>query len=308
MAAYGVLGANLCFTAWPRRIAFIAASVIVPILANGVRAWGTIYVAHVTDNEVAVGVDHLVYGWVFFAIVVTLLMAAAWPFFDRRPSDSWFDPARLAVGAPGAGPVAVRIAAAAVALAAVAPLWSYAVAAAGQAAAPAELRFPEVKGWTRAGAPADWRPHFAGADRIGIARYRDGAGREVDLALVWYARQEEGRELVGYGQGATGPDGPWSWTADLPAPPRGKAERIAMRGRARDVASFYRVGDIVTGSSAAVKLETMKLRLLGGRQSAIAVLVSSDAKGDGLSARPAVDAFLRDLGPIERVADSAAAR
>ncbi len=55
-----------------------------------------------------------------------------------------------------------------------------------------------------------------------------------------------------------------------------------------------------------MKLETMKARLLGGPQRAVAVLVSSEAPGEGASARPAIDAFLRDLGPLDRLADAAA--
>ena len=45
MVAFGALVANVCFRSWPRRIAFLAAAIVVPILANGVRAWGTIYIA-----------------------------------------------------------------------------------------------------------------------------------------------------------------------------------------------------------------------------------------------------------------------
>ena len=68
--------------------------------------------------------------------------------------------------------------------------------------------------------------------------------------------------------------------------------------------TFYRVGDIVTGSQAAVKLETARVRLLGGPQRAVAVLVSAPGRADGR--RPAIDAFLSSLGPIAPLADRAA--
>jgi exosortase A len=45
MIAYGVLVCQVCFRSWPRRVAFMALSLVVPILANGVRAWGTIVIA-----------------------------------------------------------------------------------------------------------------------------------------------------------------------------------------------------------------------------------------------------------------------
>jgi exosortase A len=307
MAALGALAANLCFRAWPRRFLFVAFALAVSVLANGVRAFGTIYIAYRTDNEVAVGIDHLIYGWIFFAIVIALIAAAAWRFFDRAPNARWFDPAELQ--APGVEPGrparVAQVAALAVALAAIAPFWSGAVAAAGTRIVP-DSPLPEVAGWTRLPAASDWRPHFVGADRVRQARYRNAAGQQVDLALVVFARQSEGRELVGYGQGASDEDGAWSWTGEAPAPADGKAERIGSHGRVREVASFYRVGEIVTGSATRVKLETVKARLLGGPQRAVAVLVAAEAPADGLSPRPAIDSFLKDLGPVAPLADRAA--
>jgi hypothetical protein len=38
----------------------------------------------------------------------------------------------------------------------------------------------------------------------------------------------------------------------------------------------------------------------------VAVLVAAPAPADGLSPRPAVDSFLRALGPVEPLADRAA--
>jgi exosortase A len=304
MAAYGVLVANVCFRTWPRRLMFVAASLIVPVLANGLRAWGTIYVAHLTDNEVAVGVDHIFYGWLFFAIVIALLMGAFWRFFDRRPGDPWFDPRALQGAAAPAGsvPRLIRLAAAAVALAALPPIWAGAIASTA-APAPADIPLPDVGGWSRVEGQAHgrpWQPSFAGADRLRIGRYRDSAGREVDLAVALFARQEEGRELVGYGQGAASEQ--WSWTEERPAPPRARAERISSHGTVREVVTYYRVGRILTGSRAAVKIETARVRLLGGPQRAVAVMVSAE----GAAARPAIDAFLSSLGPVEPLADAGA--
>jgi EpsI family protein len=254
-----------------------------------------------------VGFDHIVYGWIFFGLVIALILAAGWPFFDRGPADPWFDPADLQVPGtePGSERRAVRIAASALLLAAAAPAWSVLVAAAGTKAVP-ELTLPGVPGWTRIRPASDWRPHFSGADRVALGRYRNGDGLEVDLALIVFARQSEGRELVGYGQGAADEDGAWSWTADTAPPPGGKAERIGSNGRVREVASFYRVGNALTGSAARVKLETVRVKLLGGPQRAVAILVAAPAPADSISPRPAIDAFLKDLGPVERLADRAA--
>jgi len=306
MVAYGALVANVCFRSWPRRIAFMAVAIVVPILANCVRAFGTIYVAHRTSVDFAVGVDHVVYGWFFFGLVIALIMAIGWRFFDRRVGESWFDPAKLDEPARRTSPV--YVAAAAVVLACFPFLWSAAVTAAGTQAPPRAIAFPELRGWERV-APVrgrPWQPHYNGADLLRVARYRDGQGREVDLAVAFFSRQREGAELVGHGQGAVAPEGAWAWTASGTPPPGGRAELIASHRVTREVVSFYRVGDSLTGSAFEVKLETMKTRLFGGPQRAVAVLVSAEAPGAGLSARPQIDAFLAALGPVDRFADRAA--
>jgi EpsI family protein len=306
MLAYGALVANVCFRSWHRRALFMMAGVTIPILANGVRAWGTIYIASLTSNDFAAGFDHIIYGWVFFAVVIALVMAAGWPFFDRRATDSWFDPTKLQARHRRTSPV-WPVAAAAFAIAAVPLGWLAAIASAADAS-PIELSLAEVPGWQPVSAAGSrpWQPHFAGADLLRMGRYRNAAGQEVDLAVAVFMQQQEGRELVGFGQGAVAPGGAWAWTSEGSAPPGGRLDRIGSHGAVREVASFYRVGSILTGSPAAVKLETMKTRLLGGPQRAVAVLVSAEAPAEGVSPRPAIDAFLKDLGSIEALADRAA--
>ncbi|SMF75507.1 exosortase A [Allosphingosinicella indica] len=306
MIALGALVANLCFRSWKRRITFLIAAVVIPILANGVRAFATIYVAHLTDVEAASGFDHVVYGWVFFAIVIALILGAGWHFFDRGIDDPWFDPAALQPVPPGRSPLKpVAAVAAALVLAPVA--WTAAIAA-GNEVTPPPLVLPDVAGWEKQvrGAGRAWAPHFAGADVLRVGHYRDAAGRDIDLAIAIFARQEEGREIVGFGQGAVAPEGAWAWIGAGPAPQNGRLERIASHGTVREVAIFYRVGDTLTGSPLAVKWETMKARLLGGPQRAVAILVSAEAPAEGISPRPAIDDFLRATGPLAPLADRAA--
>lgn len=84
MVALGVLVCFTGFTRWSHRAAFMAACVIVPVLANGVRAWATIYIAQYVGAERATGFDHIVYGWLFFAVILALLLGGAWRFVDRE--------------------------------------------------------------------------------------------------------------------------------------------------------------------------------------------------------------------------------
>jgi exosortase A len=307
MAAFAALVANVGFRSWQRRAAFIAVALIVPVFANGARAWGTIYIAELTSIDFAAGFDHIFYGFIFFAIVVALILGLAWRFFDRGPNEPWFDARELQPEAPKAR-AAHAIAAATLLLVGLAPAWSIAIAVSGTQAVPTAITMPQVPGWERVPASPSipWRPNYAGADALAVAHYRDARGRIVDLAIAVFANQSEGRELVGFGQGAVTPEGRWAWTEDAAPPPDGRAERIASRGVARDVLSFYRVGHVLTGSRLGVKLEMMKTRLLGGPQRAVALLVSAQAPAAQTSARPAIDDFLRALGPIAPLADRSA--
>ena len=58
------------------------------MIANGIRAWATIFLAQYVGAEAAGGFDHLVYGWLFFGIVIALVLGAAWRWFEREPEDA----------------------------------------------------------------------------------------------------------------------------------------------------------------------------------------------------------------------------
>ncbi len=90
LVAMITLAVLVCFTrfeSWSKRTAFMLVSIIVPIIANGIRAWGTIYIAQSQGVEFAAGFDHIFYGWIFFALVVAVILALAWRFFECEPED-----------------------------------------------------------------------------------------------------------------------------------------------------------------------------------------------------------------------------
>jgi exosortase A len=95
-AAFGVLYALIMFRSPGRRAAFIAASCVVPVLANGFRALGIVVLGHLMGSAQAAAADHLLYGWIFFGLVVVALAAAGWPFRQ--------DPAAAAASAPAPAP------------------------------------------------------------------------------------------------------------------------------------------------------------------------------------------------------------
>lgn len=74
----GTAYAYMNFISRLRALLFVAFAVVLPIIANGIRVFGIIYIGHSTNMEYAVGADHLIYGGVFFAVIVVLLLVVGW--------------------------------------------------------------------------------------------------------------------------------------------------------------------------------------------------------------------------------------
>lgn len=300
MAALSVLAAHLLFRGWRRRALFILFALTVPVLANGVRAYGTIWMAERWGTDLAVGADHLIYGWLFFAAVMALIGWAASPWFDRDPIEG--DGVPVPYQRPAAQRSLPLAPAALLALAlAAAPLaW---VQAASHAAPLASIAVPAIDGWrlVERDAAAPWRARFDGADRRIDAVLSDGRGAPVTLTLVGYARQGEGREIVGFGQGAVDPDSSWKWGRGLAAIGAARVDRIADADAVRDVLSVYVVGGRVTSDARAVKWRTLVARLGGGDQRAYALLLSAPAIAD-VSGRERIARLVDAGGGVEALA------
>ena len=86
--ALGTLFAYLIYKSWIRRFLFVAASIVVPIVANGVRAYSIVLLAHRVNHNLAVGVDHIIYGWIFFAFIMLLLFILGFRWHETPLNDS----------------------------------------------------------------------------------------------------------------------------------------------------------------------------------------------------------------------------
>lgn len=81
----GSLFAYLSFQSATRRILFVLVSIVVPVFANWLRAYLIVIVGHLSGNKLAAGVDHLIYGWLFFGVVIMLMfvVGARWAEPDK---------------------------------------------------------------------------------------------------------------------------------------------------------------------------------------------------------------------------------
>ncbi len=84
--AFGCLYALLMYRSPLRRGLFILVSIVVPVIANGFRALGIVVLGHILGSAEAAATDHVLYGWMFFSIVILLLVVLGLPFReDGRP-------------------------------------------------------------------------------------------------------------------------------------------------------------------------------------------------------------------------------
>lgn len=122
--AFGALYAATMFKSPGRRLIVMALAIIVPIIANGIRALGIVIAAEYLGSAEAAAADHIIYGWGFFSVVLLLLILAGLPFREDRPEkpgEGWWR--RLArPGGPARPGMLAGAAVLGVALAAAAPV------------------------------------------------------------------------------------------------------------------------------------------------------------------------------------------
>jgi exosortase A len=316
MVAYGALVANVCFLRWGRRLAFMAVSVVVPIIANGLRAFGTIWIAGWYGIRFASSFDHVFYGWVFFAVVMALCMVVGWRFFDRSVDSPMIDPDAI-VALPLVRRLRTMTASARVvipsmlAIALVFLAWG-AAATMVVAKLPQGLHLPRIEGWQPIAADdgVPWTPLHGGSDQHVRMRFRNAAGDTVDVAFALYASQGSGHEAGGFGQGALPLGSSWAWVSPGYALGVAKSDVIQSPGPSgrelRLCATWYRSGGLLTGSNLALRLHAMVDHLLLRRQATAVVILSASDRFDRDPAA-AIMAFMAATGPIDRWIDSMAA-
>ena len=193
----GTLFAYLNYQSSKRRLIFVAVSVVVPILANWMRAYLIVMLGHLSGNKLAAGVDHLIYGWLFFGVVVMLMFIIG---------ARWSEPEKVsgmsATGSPAPQQTvtAARLWAITLCLAALVTLPHITLWAIerSEGTGPVSFTAPEAlaESWqaVRPGV-ADFKPAFQNPTAEINASYAS-QGRTVGLYLGYYRHQDYSRKLV----------------------------------------------------------------------------------------------------------------
>lgn len=314
----GVLYAYLTYTRLSKRVLFVALSIAVPILANGLRAYMIVMIAHLSDMKLALGVDHLIYGWLFFGLVMLLLFWIGSFWRDPAPKEDavagiTYERAAhrvMPMGLAGTALLAVVIAAAS-------PIWAARIDSINVANAVPMLRAPAGRGgWVAEPAMVtNWKPEYEGAASTVWQTYRSGE-RVVVLHLGYYRNQRRGAELLTSTNLMVRQKHPvWENVGEQARSETTGSTQVSMREtRLRSpsqrllVWDWFRISGTDTSNRYVGKLLLARDRLLGRGDDAVEIMVATPYQlPEAEQAEATLRQFMRDMLPAVQVAIAKAA-
>jgi exosortase A len=305
--ALGLLTANIFFHSWRRRLLFVGLAALVPIVANGVRAYGIVMIAHLSHYTIAVDVDHVIYGFIFLGFVLlsllglgallrekshTLLSDVSVEHVDgaarsKRTDETSFLRQLIAAGI------------------AIALIFSAEMVTASAKAPPSNLSVklsgPEVEPpWTRERADAPlWAPAFQGMDAELQQTYRRG-DRRLDLHVGYFAYQREGAEVISELNTVAGRDSEWrvlrsTWPTIQAGGRALPINALVIRRQSQTllVWSWYRIGGEDTSSRLIGKFLEVKALATGRGRSAAMIAISTELAEDSEQSSALLQDFLQ---------------
>jgi exosortase A len=198
----GTLFAYLNFGSTAKRLVFVAFALAVPVVANWLRAYMIVMLGHYSGNTVAVGADHLLYGWVFFGVVILIMFTIGARFADAPTAPPQPTAGHGRAGASAASAASDRSAVWLVVLLTAALLagtqglrWQLERPAGAPAASlvlPAQL----PGGWSASDTPlSTWEPLYQNASSVARRTYRRGDAT-VGVWVAYYRDQNQERKLI----------------------------------------------------------------------------------------------------------------
>jgi exosortase A len=192
----GCLYAYLTYRSHLRRAVFVLLSIVVPIVANGMRAYLIVMLGHLSGMQLAVGVDHLIYGWLFFGVVMFLMfwIGRLW---REDVTDSEL-PARTMLPADTAKKAStsqiVAAAAASVACVSIWPVYASYIERAARNPMPARLENLEAR-WQESSPFTQWKPRFT-LPCAELHKYFQRNAEQVGLSILYYRHSCGNAQLI----------------------------------------------------------------------------------------------------------------
>ncbi|MDL2353700.1 MAG: exosortase A [Pseudomonadota bacterium] len=301
----GCLYAYLTYRSTARRLLFVALSIVVPVIANGLRAYMIVMIGHLSNMKLATGVDHLIYGWLFFGLVMFVMfwIGSYWR------EDEAAAPRQLNGGAAPAARAAPRnMALAVLALTALWPALAHFNDQANYNARPVALA-PVALSWPAAPAFSSWQPNFMAADAaVNRVTQAVPGTPPVALTILYYRNQNSAKSLIssintmaaeednGFQQAGS------AVRSEAPGGQPLQVREVRMQGRDGPflVWYWYWIDQQRAVSSAGGKLLQARAKLMRRGDDGAAVMLSAPYIEQPDQARTALRAFLAaHLAPID---------
>ena len=265
-----------------KRVVAVLAAAVMFIVANGLRAFIVMYVAWRSEMRLFVGHDHVVFGMIFFAVLMLGFLWIAGRFVDTNPQALEGEPREMGLNQGSISPIASAV---------------FLVVLAGPAANAymdntvdpnvSSRRWPQL---ADCGGPGDWSfswmPDFKQADAVGAASYTC-ADTRIGAYQAIYVLQEQGKELITSSNRIT----PKAWRRSVAEKPTDlriadsavPVREIYLSNEQRPdllIWYWYRIGEKRTNSPVLAKLhEAYNALILRHAQSSVIVL-AAEGRGD----------------------------
>ncbi|CCG40546.1 exosortase A [Magnetospirillum molischianum] len=280
--------AELAYRRWTRKLAFVAAMIVVAVVGNALRVFLIILIAPVITWKVDIVDDHLLYGWGFFSFLLLAVMTVGFMFREeilprRQDGVTEEQPVKWTV----AGPVVAGLA--------VALVLPAAIARAGWPDVPVPVSGP-APGLTcgefaPVAASAEWGAGFSGIDTYAAAGC-EIAGRHVDLAAVVLRQPVRHGKIIGMERRAMDPER-WGRVARTHASVRLEGVMVPVQadvlfsgGRSLLVWSLFHVDGAWREPGLSTALADLRAEVLGHPRRA-AMLVAATEFSEGQEAEAA---------------------
>jgi exosortase A len=309
----GTLFAYITYRSNWRRLGFIAVAIVVPIVANWLRAYMIVMLAHLTNNAIATGADHLVYGWIFFGVV---MLATFW-IGSRWQEPAVARPVAMLDLAPARGPTPATFWLAVAALLVVTVPWRVLdVAAQRQNTAAVTLPALDVPGWSQDASAPPFVPEFS-TPSASVQRVMRSGSDTVAVYIAYYRNQDAQRKVAS-SKNVLVPSIGSEWmrvattgrTIDI----GGSKHRVVAeelrnaRGDAEVAWQWYWIEGAIVSSNTIAKARTAWERLRGrGDDGAVIVVYTRGGPGGGgeeTLARYVHDAWPRIVAMLEAARSS----
>jgi exosortase A len=258
----GSLFAYLNYRSYKRRAVFMLVSLVVPVVANWLRAYMIVMLAHLSGNKIAVGVDHILYGWVFFGVIILVMfmIGARW----AEPDADVAEATGLSAQAPAQPGWTLGMPGTALAAVLVVMLPQLVVAALEHAegsAADVVVELPSrfAEGWSSEGAQlVKLTPAFSNPSAEARQVYRGPAGT-VGVHVAYFRGQTDERKIVSSQNMLVGMrDNDWNL-------PLFGSKRVELDGRAIDVRTAMLLGRESAGAAHRPRMMVWRIYWIDGR-------------------------------------------